>query len=529
MSSNQRNQILEDLLSELEKHEGYRFVEIKSVISKLDDDKWHNYLTFFKMLQSGKTRPWKRHFEKNNFIILSAAITIDKFKVLIKRFFIEQVLDIDDYRIKGPFNFNRRYFYESNQAKRSYNIDYAVNIWRISEKENIGLPDSRSLELESNDIPFTDTMYAVGYYTGVSVSNTSDILNAIHIVAPLYYGRLKGVELANQELTVESDLGTSNTVAFVIKYNTMGRLGDSLYCETIEGGTIDSVSNITVISLKKRAESANVWLYHTKGFKVDYREARRKRNVEDLEETCTQENFVDNEGYLLITNAIESTVETEIANMLTTTELSVDSIDGEILKAIKTKGGEYNKFFPEVLKYISLKMLLQRLTRLRILGFLTVQPPKKILLTSLGVDALNFPPSILSANVPADVDRRLSEIKVALKEENYDEVTNKSTKLLEALLREKLEFKFEGTLKDVWPNLKLVSYDRAALGALKEACISLKIFERNDTSDHLISTILKLRVSMAHEKEEINYPSNIAFLTERLVEAFLRNWYYIAG
>ncbi len=528
MATEQQKQILADILSEIEKHtEVYRYVECKSAIGKLCDERWHNYCTIFKMLQSGTVQPWKKHFEKNNFVILSALITLDKFKPLIERFLLEQILDIDEYRIEDQCNFYPRYFYGSEQSKR-FNVEYAVNVWRINGKQNTALPES-SLELESNDIPFTDIMYAIGYYVGVSPRNESNFLHAVHIIAPLYYGRIKSAELCKQELTVETEMCTSNKDVFCIKYNTEGPIESSSYYETIEGETVTSIAEVTKIRLKKSAEIANVWLYHTKGFKVDYRVVRRSLSIEDVEEGFSQGNiYPSDEAYHLIRTTIDSASVNEISK-ITTTELSVDSIDIESLKAIKTYGGEYLKFFPEVLKFISLKMLLSRLSRLRLLGFLTIQLPKKVLLTSLGVDALNFPPSILSANVPSEVDRRLSEIKLALKEGNYDEVTNKSTKLLEALLRERLESKFRGTIEDVWPNLKLRPYNRASLGVLKEACVSLKIFEKNGISDHLISAILKLRVPMAHEKEEINYPSNIAFLTVRLVEAFLRNWYYLTS
>jgi len=250
-------------------------------------------------------------------------------------------------------------------------------------------------------------------------------------------------------------------------------------------------------------------------------------SIKDLETRLTQDtlHFWD-EDVNVITDVIISTSKERIPDLVTT-ELGVDSIDVEILKAIKMQGGDYAKFIPEVLKYLSLNMLLSRLARLRVLGFITLQPPRKILLTSHGVDALNLPPTGLSAKVPSEVDKRIAEIKSAFQKEDYDEVINKSTKLLEAILREELEDKFRGTLQNVWPNLKLEPYDRASLGTLKEACLRLKVFEKNGIEDHLLGTILKLRVQLSHEKEETIPPSEVATLTVKLVEAFVRNWYYI--
>jgi len=172
-------------------------------------------------------------------------------------------------------------------------------------------------------------------------------------------------------------------------------------------------------------------------------------------------------------------------------------------------------------------MLLSRLARLRVLGSITLQPPRKILLTSHGVDALNLPPTVLSAKVPSEVDKRIAEINSAFRKEDYDEVINKSTKLLEAILREELEDKFRGTLQNVWPNLKLEPYDRASLGILKEACLRLGVFENDSIADHLLGIVLKLRVQLSHEKEEIMPPSEVASLTIKQVEAFVRNWYYV--
>lgn len=532
MSSDGQKQFLNDILDEIEIHKNlYKFVEFKSVIAKRDipsrEGKWHNFVTLIKLLHSGSLRSWEKQLKKNTFAILSAVITIDHFKEILEGLVNNHVLEVDGYQAYGPFNFNRKDFLNSEQSKRSYDIDWAVNLWRVTGKENLGLPDSRSLELESEDVPFKNPRDATRYYTGISIQSDSSLQNAIHIVAPLYYARIKTVELSGKELFVKTDFNLVNAQNLRIRYNTEGPDERSQYFKTLEASTVQPADGTTTIQLKEDAESATVWLYHIADYKIDSRSTRRTPSIEKIETHLSQENpHLWDEDVSVITDAIVSTSKTRIPELITT-ELGVDSIDVEILKAVKTQGGDYAKFIPEVLKYISFNMLLSRLARLRILGFLMLQPPRKILLTSHGVDALNLPPSVLSAKVPPEVDKRIAEIKSAFREENYDEVTNKSTKLLEALLRERLEAKFKGTLQDIWDNLNLGAYDRASLGILKEACLRLKVFKKNSIADHLISTILQLRIPMSHEKEGLKSPSHISLLTVRLIEAFLRDWYYL--
>lgn len=533
MSSDEQKRFFKDILDEIEIHQDlYRCVEFQSVIAKRRgipgrEGKWHNFVTLIKVLHSGSSRPWEKPLERNNFAILSATIMIDRFKEILERLINEHVLEVGGYQVYGPFNFRQRDYLDSAQSKRSYDINWAVNLWRATGKDNLGLPDSRSLKLESEDVPFSDPKDAIRFYTGISLQSDSRLENAIHIAAPLYYARIKKAELSGRELIVEIDSKLVGSQDLRIKYNTEGPDERSQYYATLEAGTIPPANNATTIQLKEDAEVATVWLYHIAGFKIDSRRVRRRPSIEDLETRLTQVTpHLWDEDDNVITDAIISTSQARIPDLVTT-ELGVDSIDAEILKAIKIQGGDYARFIPEVLKYLSLHILLSRLARLRVLGFIKLQPPRKILLTSYGVDALNLPPTVLSAKIPSEVGKRIAEIKSAFRDEDYDEVVNKSTKLLEAILRVELEDKFRGTLQDLWPNLKLEPYDRASLGTLKDACLRLKVFRRNSIADHLLGIILKLRVPMSHEKEETILPSEAASLTVKLVEAFARNWYYL--
>lgn len=529
MSLDEQKLFLIDISSEIERHKGlYKFVEFKSVIARRKNTPdWYNFFTLINMLYSGNSRPWEKQLEKNNFAIVSAILTLDDFKGILQRLVNDDILEVAGYQAYGPFRLGQKDFLDSEQSKRLYNIDWAVNIWRATGKENFGLPDVRSIELESGDIPFSNPQSAIRYYTDISLLGDSSLQNAIHIVAPLYYARIKKVELSAKKLLVETVFDIVGAQDIRIGYNTEGPDERSQYYKILEASSVQPANGLTTIQLKEAAKAATVWLYHTAGFKIDSRSVTKKPSIESLETDLSRENlYLWDEEIRVITDAIVSTSIIGIPDLVTT-ELGVDSIDIEILKAIKTRGGDYANFIPEILKYISLNMLLSRLARLKMLGFLTVQPPRKILLTSLGVDALNIPPSALAAKVPPNISMRMAEIRLAFQQEDYHEVTNKSTKLLEAILREGLEDKFRGTVQNVWPNLKLEPYDRASLGTLREACLRLSVLEKNSIEDHLLSIILKLRVPMTHEKEEVTSPSSVAFLTVNLVEAFIRDWYYL--
>ncbi|MFB0503583.1 MAG: hypothetical protein ACETWE_07095 [Candidatus Bathyarchaeia archaeon] len=540
MSVDGENHFLSSILGEIERHEDiYKFVELKSVIARREEiasteGKWYSWVTLIKPLYSGSLKPWEKPINRNNFAILSTVITIDVFQEILERLAKDHVLEIDGYEAYGPFNFHQRAFIDSEQSKRLFDIDWAVNHWLATGKQNPGLPPT--LELESEDVPFENPNDAIRYYTGISVRSDSRLQNAVSIVAPLYYARIKKVDFSGKELFVETDFNLVDAQDVKIRYNTAGPDERSRYYKTVEARTVQPDDRTIAIQLQEEAENATVWLYHAAGHKIDSRRVTRTPSIEKLDLSLTP-RASDSVGFphlwddqvRVMTDAIVSRSKTMMPDLVTT-ELGVDSIDVDILGAIKTVGGDYALFIPEILKYLSLDTLLSRLARLSTLGLMTLQPPRKIVLTPLGVDALNLPPSVLPARVPSEFGRRIAEIQSAFRQENYDEVTNKSTKLLEACLRERLETEYENTLEDVWSELKLEPYSRASLGTLKEACIRLNIFARDSIPDHLISTVLKLRVPMSHEKRFSPESSpHIALLTLRQVEGFFRDWYYLEG
>jgi len=533
LSSDGKKQFLTDVSNEIKKHKNlYKLVEFKSVVAKRGDipdreGKWYNFITLIKMLHSGTLRPWEKQVEKNNFAILQAVITVDRFKEVLERLVNEEVLEVNGYQVFGPFNFGRREFLGSERSQSLYNTNYGVNFWRVTGKANLGLPSDRNLELESEAVPFGHARDAIEYHAGLTHEGYEHIRNSVHIVAPFYYARIAKATLSGLDLLVEIDCKIAHLQDIQIKYNTEGPKEGSHYYKTLEADTVQPDEYATTIHLKQDVEIATVWLHHTKGYVIDSQRIRRTPSMKAIEKQLSLDSqFLSEEDAQAITEAITLRSKTNIP-ALVTTEQGVDSIDVEILKAMKNLGGDYAECLPEVLKYLSIDMLLSRLARLRTLGFLKLQPPRKVLLTSLGVDALNLPPGVLSARVPPEIGGRLAEIRLAFRDENYDEVTNKSTRLIEAILRKKLEEKFLGTFQDVWPNLNLGPYDRASLGTLKEACLKLKVFKKNGLTDHILSTILKLRVPMSHEKEGIASPPNIGFLTVHLLEAFVREWYYL--
>jgi len=532
LSSNAGNQLLENVLEELARHKKiYKTAEIRATIAKREDipsrkGKWHNCITLIKFLPGGRPSSWRTLLEKDNLLISSAVITIDKFKKILNRLVSEEVIEIDDHEAHGPFHFHQREFIDSVNASLLYNANYAVNLWRIEDKEKLGLPSASSLRLESEKIPFKGTSDAIRYHLDLTHEGYSRMKDSINIVTPLAYGKIGKVHLDGQELCVETTNQLASLQGVEIKFNTEALEEGKRYYSVLEAGTSKLSENVTKIRLKSEPGVATIWLHHKKGFVIDYRRIWRTPSIEAVERDLSKGGeYFSQEGVNVITQTIDHRSKEEFS--IATTEEGVDSIDVEILKAIKEIGGDYADFMPEVLKYLSLDLLLSRLARLRGLGFLALYPPRRILLTSPGVDALNLPPSVLSARIPAEFGRRIAEIKLAFRNGNFDEVTNKATKLLEAVLRRKLEEKFRGTIRNIWPNLKLGSYDRASLGTLKEACLKLKVLKRNGIVDHILSTLLKLRVPITHEKETHISEQDVALQTIRLIEVFVRQWYYL--
>jgi hypothetical protein len=533
MSSHGQKWFLEDILEQVKRHRDlYRYAELQSVIALRRDSpskngRWYNILTLIKMLHSSKLKPPKKQIEKNSFAIISTTITMNQLRKFLKRLTDENLFEIGGYQVHGPFTFHQREFIISERSRRVFDIDWAANVWRATGTENFGLPDSRSLELESEDIPFDDAVDAIRYYTGVSLRDDSSLQNAIHVIAPLYYARISNVRLSEKALSIKIQFGLADAKSLKVKFNTEGRDERSNYNKVIEARTVKPINGTTTIRLKHDAETTTVWLYHARGYKVDSCSERRIPSIEDIEEQISRDSpYLGEEQALVITKQIDR-YSRKTAFPTASTEYGVDSVDVDILGAMKDLGGDYAKFIPEVVKYLSLSILLRRLARLRKLGYVTLEHPGKILLTSRGVDALNLPPSVLPAKIPHEIGERMAEIELAFRNEEYDKVINASTKLLEALLRDRLETRLKERLSGNWSKLKLMDYERASLGVLKDACIRLKVLKKNSVSDHLISTILQLRIPVSHEKREMKSPADIASLTVRLMEAFLRDWYYL--
>jgi hypothetical protein len=150
----------------------------------------------------------------------------------------------------------------------------------------------------------------------------------------------------------------------------------------------------------------------------------------------------------------------------------------------------------------------------------------KVALTPSGLDIILLPPSALKASVPENIATRLAEIQLEFANENYDGVINKSTRLLENILRTALQEKFGTKLAEEWGRLKIKPYERAGLGDLKDGCVRLKIFTNNAFSAKILDAFMKLRVPSAHETKRQIDEASIAFMGISLIEIFVRDWYY---
>lgn len=520
------------IMDEFEKHRDiYSLAEIKCVFAlistpKEDDEHWHNFGTLITLLPSGDLKPWEKLVNRDNFVILSAVIDLDQFKKILEEMVRESILNVNGYPAVIQNIFTPMELIDSQKAEQSYNVEWSVNLW-CTVKDGYCLPPEGSLQLESDKIPFRYSGEAIQYHLNLTHESWDAIHNSVNILAPLSYAKIVEAELREKKLRIKIRCNYTRIQELSIKYITEGSDSRSSYFKFQEAKVIHPDSDLVCIDLSHSAAIVTVWLTHLKGFVIDSRKIWRipSQSIETIENDLLKDSaHLTDEAAGIITDNIVLCSKEVLS--FATTDYLVDSLDVEVLKAVRTVGGDYDKFIPEVLKFLSLEILLSRLGRLRTIGFIDLKPPRKILLTSLGMDAVYLPPVVLSARVPLEVGNRLAEIRSAFRDGDYYEVSNKSTRILEAIIRERLEGKFQKDLEMVWGGLRTRDYDRATLGDLKNACLALKVIRKDDLSDHILSMMLKLRIPMSHEKDEVSTPQNIASITLRLVEAFIRVWYY---
>ena len=533
---NINSQRKDEIVSSLKLHKKiYKSVLVHCVIAKREDlpdlkGKWHNYFMIAQLMNSFQEKSFKEHIQRDNFSLFQATISVDD---LIQN--LEGLVSFSKFKI-GPFTLHERSiprfqhmeFFDSKRSQTIYGIDWATSVWRV-ESENLGIPGDHELELEREHKPFPDAREAIAYYFGLHDRyKLSELLSRYHILLPYYYAKIQNCILLENKLQVEIMPNISKLNDLVLKYNC-----------PIEGkraltGTIEVKTPSIKLAFETAPEVANVWLYQKEGYKVDYRSrVERTLNLKEIIEHLSKRGLTYVGDTIRKSLAKGIFVSSELfRKVLTieeeTTETCVDSVDREILNAIKNEGRDYEKFIPAILLWLPAGDLMRRLGKLHALYYIYVGSDEKVALTPQGMDILLLPPSTLATNVPEDVARIIAEIKLAFLNGDFDGVVNTTTKMFEHILRTALEKKFGNQLMEKWQSLKEKPYDRAGLGVLKGACLKLKVFSRGSIPNRTLESFLKIRAPVSHKAVELIDSASTAKITLSLVEVFVRYWFYQA-
>jgi hypothetical protein len=211
-----------------------------------------------------------------------------------------------------------------------------------------------------------------------------------------------------------------------------------------------------------------------------------------------------------------------------TSDQGTDAIDIELLKEIRDVGGDA---FRVMAAYSSSPFkqteLIPRVIRLYALHYVAVDR-SKLTLSPEGQEILNTPSYLLRAHITPEIAGRLIEIRSELNSGNFDGVMNKTNKLFEYTLRQRL--RSEEDISTKWGQLLEMGrvhhdFEGCGLGELRAACDQLKVFKKGDIFEELLSAFSKLNNPQKHETGRSVDPSTAAQSSVELATAFVRNWF----
>jgi hypothetical protein len=211
-----------------------------------------------------------------------------------------------------------------------------------------------------------------------------------------------------------------------------------------------------------------------------------------------------------------------------TSEKGTDSIDVEVLKKLQAVGGDPFAL-PRQISGSALRQdeLIPRLARLCVLGYINLNK-SKLVLTPEGQDILNMPGYMLQTHIPPEVSKRLVEIRADLNSGAFADTIDKTNKLFEYLLSEKLRSSFD--MAETWQSLVHAgvvkhAFEKCSVGELAAACKALRVFKEGDMYDKFLGIFLTLRVPQKRETDVASDSMHAAETSLDLVRAFTRHWF----
>jgi hypothetical protein len=215
-----------------------------------------------------------------------------------------------------------------------------------------------------------------------------------------------------------------------------------------------------------------------------------------------------------------------------TSEYVIDYIDNEILgnlDELREQKGDYLKLFAPMIDLVEPQELIERLGKLRALGFLRITP-KRVALTSLGLQAIDNEIFSKKSIVPPQFSQTLARAKIQLDDRNFNGVLDTINILFEDILRSAIIDRLRTNADEKWAQLKSEKHvvhdlDRASLGELLKGCRMLKIVNDGSIEENTISSFLKLRTPQKHSTGIHSDSQPAARSSLDLANIFVRHWF----
>ncbi len=523
-----------------ERKDMYKSAKI-TCLMKYEEREFKNLKTIIILTSDEAQNKFDKIVEVGNIIGLRGSIDSNDILKIIEKIGAGESIQFGEHIIEMPKGFGKGIIYNSEEMLEQIYVPYPSRLYNTS-----GSGDMMDKILQQYYNHYKSEGYESIYEAlsdklkfkvqGASASNW------LGIYLPNYQTRILNAEIYSKRIVV--DVATNlpkKRLKFAVVYQPKNSpLGyDSNRLNT------DVEIPRTIIDLHEAVYQAQLYLWD----EVDKRFALDQRNlIGDKFSYLINTLISSNHEYGIIPfhpenrhiSKLLSEKINEFKSALTisssTSEKCVDSLDYELLSAIKHYGGEYDKFLLELIKCYSSDDIQQSLVKLGTFNHIRVSLDK-VTLTVTGIEILSLPPIAFQAILPSLIANKIGHLKSELYSSNWDGVINEGNRILEHILKVKLELevrkKFNMDIEEWWKtNMKgKKSFNKVSLGDLREPLIKeFHTFERNHFLDRIIDAFLTITGTQKHSNaldSDKNQTSieNAAIIADHLVEIFVRYWY----
>jgi len=200
----------------------------------------------------------------------------------------------------------------------------------------------------------------------------------------------------------------------------------------------------------------------------------------------------------------------------------LDSIDIRILQSVERSAGELSHVLltGESIPEAQLIARLKKLVLLKYADFYRDRHLYRFSLTPQGLDVLNLPSSLFATSIDdLEVIRKLAEVKFLLGREKNTEVVVECAKLLERILRKRIQSAEPGLT-----NIGGKPFDRTTLGELTGYSTRCGLIDRfEDLVLNAINNLRSQKVVHAKNQLSVGIPVDDAFFVYTLTEVCLKS------